>query len=389
MYNIIKDFINFIFIFSTINDNYLCDITHNDEVLKIIMVLFMVVNYKSFLTTDYTKKKYMPFLLFLGVMLISTIINYPFYKDLFKPLFLIISTFSIFVVFSSIDKPQKIIWFYVLSVIFSACICIFTDETITQWDFRKTGGTGDPNEFSTYVLSSIGFLLGTLLNKSRSLFFKIIYIFCIFVLLLSLIYAGSKSAILTLLLLLLFYVYLVVFVFKSRYKFFVIAAIALIFVVGVNILLFYYSDSIYLVVERFSDNHTANTRFASWGGGWEMFKINPIFGVGYINYIDAMTFHNIDIGINHRAAHNMYVQCLAELGMLGILSFLWLLFKPIQYYFQYKNLSSELFLTYIPILIMGMTLSHLAEKYVWIIFALMYNRYLWLGSTKTPKREVY
>ena len=142
-------------------------------------------------------------------------------------------------------------------------------------------------------------------------------------------------------------------------------------------------------MDRFTDNTTADTRFASWSGGWQMFKDNPIFGVGFSNYVNSMIIYKIDIGYDARAAHNMYVECFTELGLLGFISFLWFLFKPAKYYFQYKFLPFELILSFIVILIMGMTLSQLAAKYIWIIFALMYNRYLWLGPTNPPKREVY
>lgn len=389
MYSIIKYIVNFAFIFSTINDNYLCDITHNDSILKIIMGLFIVVNYRSFITFGYTKNKNIPFLLLIGAILVSCVINIAFYANLEVPINLLVAIISIFIVFSQEKEPYVFLWFYVLSVLYSSFICIFSNETITEWTYRKTGGVGDPNEFSVYVLVSVGFLLGYLLKNNVKFFYKIVFVVMLFIYFLSLIYAGSKSAMLTFVLMFLFYIYSIIFKFRFKHKVLFICGICVSFIIVGFSLFYFYSDFIFLYIDRFSDNTTVDTRFASWSGGWQMFKDNPIFGVGFSNYVNSMIIYKVDIGWSARAAHNMYVQCFTELGLLGFFSFLWFLFKPVKYYFQYKFLPFELILSFIVILIMGMTLSHLAEKYVWIIFALMYNRYLWLDLTKTTKRKVY
>jgi O-antigen ligase len=55
-------------------------------------------------------------------------------------------------------------------------------------------------------------------------------------------------------------------------------------------------------------------RVAAWALGLELFKSHPLFGVGMDN------FHNFnDTGLT---AHNSYILCLAELGLLGYLCWL-------------------------------------------------------------------
>lgn len=377
MYSIIKYIVNFAFIFSTINDNYLCDVTHNDSILKIIMGLFIVINYRSFITFGYTKNKNIPFLLLICAILVSYVINIAFYANLVVPINLLLAIISIFVVFSQEKKPYVYLWFYIFSVLYSSFICIFSDETITEWTFRKTGGVGDPNEFSTYILISVGFLLGYLLKNNVNLVYKIVFVVMLFVYFLSLIYAGSKSAILTFVLMFLFYIYSMVFKFRIKHKVLFICGFCLVFVIVVFSLFYFYSEFIFLYLDRFTDNSTADTRFASWSGGWQMFKDNPIFGVGFSNYVNSMIIYKIDIGYDARAAHNMYVECFTELGLLGLISFLWFLFKPIKYFFKYKILPFEIIMSFIAILIMGMTLSQFAEKYIWFVYAMMYNRNMW------------
>ena len=53
-------------------------------------------------------------------------------------------------------------------------------------------------------------------------------------------------------------------------------------------------------------------RLDAWASGLEMFKTSPLFGIGFGNFAD----------LNLITAHNSFVLCLAELGLLG--SVLWL-----------------------------------------------------------------
>jgi len=53
-------------------------------------------------------------------------------------------------------------------------------------------------------------------------------------------------------------------------------------------------------------------RLEAWANGLEMFKHSPLFGIGFNNFTD---YHEI-------TAHNSFVLCLAELGLLG--STLWM-----------------------------------------------------------------
>ena len=48
-------------------------------------------------------------------------------------------------------------------------------------------------------------------------------------------------------------------------------------------------------------------RLEAWASGLEMFKSSPLFGIGFNNFAD----------LNGITAHNSFVLCLAELGLLG------------------------------------------------------------------------
>ena len=57
---------------------------------------------------------------------------------------------------------------------------------------------------------------------------------------------------------------------------------------------------------------SAEERIESWGIGLDLLKRNPLFGAGYGNYLEY----------NYLTAHNSFVLCFAELGLVGY--FLWI-----------------------------------------------------------------
>ncbi len=61
-----------------------------------------------------------------------------------------------------------------------------------------------------------------------------------------------------------------------------------------------------------AQEESAGDRITAWYAGFTMFKSSPVFGIGYENFLDH---HPL-------TAHNSFVLCFAELGMLGY--FFWM-----------------------------------------------------------------
>jgi putative inorganic carbon (hco3(-)) transporter len=59
-------------------------------------------------------------------------------------------------------------------------------------------------------------------------------------------------------------------------------------------------------------DESGESRIEAWRAGWEMLKGSPLWGVGYGFFTDH----------HERVAHNSFVHCFAELGLIGY--FLWL-----------------------------------------------------------------
>lgn len=84
-----------------------------------------------------------------------------------------------------------------------------------------------------------------------------------------------------------------------------------------------------------SKEQSAGERIESWYEGFQMLKMGPLFGVGWGNFTE---FH-------HLTAHNSFVLCFAELGLIGY--FVWIAlivtaFKGVNRVAQYAPVGSEI-----------------------------------------------
>ena len=90
-----------------------------------------------------------------------------------------------------------------------------------------------------------------------------------------------------------------------------------------------------LFIERFTSikddmkpyHKGGNSRWGIWRGTWEMYKQNPIAGDGLNSFEYSYEHYTDDLSpFSTRRAHNDFLQLLAELGTIGGLLFLWVVF---------------------------------------------------------------
>ena len=81
---------------------------------------------------------------------------------------------------------------------------------------------------------------------------------------------------------------------------------------------FAFSAVTVLAPSRFGGGLVGRDRSMLWGDGLDMFKSNPLFGVGYGRFSDLSNDHHV--------AHNSFVHVLAESGLAGYLPFFLLLY---------------------------------------------------------------
>ncbi len=368
-----KELINFLYVFSIVNDNFIVNI-FGDTSLKFIFIFFLIVNIQALFSFNLKNNSNKPFLLLMVMMFISYMVNVGNYVDLQQPILSIFSIFFIYIVSSSIRTPQNFIQYYLVSVLFSALLCVTTDVTINEFTFRKTGGTSDPNEFSVMILTSIGFWVTSMVT-TKSITKRIMNVVSLFVCLLAILMAGSKSGLVTLFLI--FFIYFCSlfkkYPIKKTFKYTSLFVCCLL-ILGV-IFFNHYSDTLINILGRFDDHSTAGQRFLSWNAGIDIWMNNPLLGVGPQNYVHMISEHFPYIEEGSRAAHNLFIQAMVEVGVLGFAILIIFLYYPIRKCFS-SHLQIEYALGVFTIIIMGITLSLLFEKYLWLYFGLICNPYI-------------
>lgn len=370
---LIKEIINFIYIFSIVNDNFVVGILGSSS-LKVLFVIFFVVNVMSLIRFNYRKKVNKRFLLLMLMLLLAFIFNLKNYSDLQQPLLSVLSVFMIYVVASSYKQPRILMTYFLISVFFSSLICITSDTTLSEYTFRKTGGTGDPNEFSMMLLVAIGYLAGKLRVQS-SVLCKFVNIVTLLVYFVALFMAGSKSAMLVLVILALVYYILLLRSKTIRSRIRNTAVYLLLFSLIAFILWKLNGEMILNVLERFEDNSSAGERFISWAAGLELWLKTPLIGIGPQNYVNMVANSFPYIAEASRAAHSIYIQSFVETGLMGFAAFILFISYSVKNAYH-KYLPTEFILGFIAILLMGITLAAFFEKYVWFYLGIICNPYI-------------
>ena len=69
---------------------------------------------------------------------------------------------------------------------------------------------------------------------------------------------------------------------------------------------------------------STSSRIEFWKAGLQMFSGSPLYGVGYQRFPEELWKYMSNIGAAH-TAHSMYVKIGAEMGILGLSGFIWML----------------------------------------------------------------
>jgi putative inorganic carbon (HCO3(-)) transporter len=173
------------------------------------------------------------------------------------------------------------------------------DSGTLIWRIRSVGFLSDPNDFAQTIVTVLPWLL--MFVKSEASFVGMLWRLGPWTMVLAqtLLLTHSRGGALGLLAMLAFWV-------KGRIGNLKTGALGVLFLLA------------YLAVGSgdgrgfSSKEQSANERIEAWSDGMLMMKSHPLFGVGYGNF----TEHHI------RTAHNSYVLCFSELGLVGY--FFWL-----------------------------------------------------------------
>ncbi|MER2998505.1 O-antigen ligase family protein [Pontibacter populi] len=362
----IRSAVELLVVFSFFNDNLIVDVFKSSFLLKGAIGLFIITFWKELFIaarSNYGKR----ILLFVAILCLTIIYNINDYTigSIFGSLSLIVAIISITLVFYKISsvKTLTFIWFSVLiSIIYS----IFKDP-LSEYTFRRGGGTGDPNEFASHVI--VFLLIGLGLYSLRK--YKSVLVITIPFFVIGILNAGSVSSLIV-----------------SSIIIAIITGVTIkknpksIFLVFVSIITIGFSynyiltiEDVQNVVDRASSNEgNADARFKAWNAAVGMFEHNPILGTGVGNFVKrASEYSHTRLEEGGETAHNMFLLMIGEGGAIAGLLFIYLLYKSINKNDVFSSGNPTyfyIFLSFLGLTLMGMTLSMTYDKYFWLLFAI-------------------
>jgi len=371
VFEIISSLFIFILVFSFFNDNYM--VNHfGENSLKVLFILFFLFYGLQIIKTIKHMKLFQDKLFFLYaisltvVFLLENILDLS--NDIFKNTLTLISLFVVVIYFSRYSL-RKLLYFVWISIMSSVVMSFFNDP-LTEWTFRTTGGTGDPNEFAAQVVAL--FFVSIYLfniNKSR-LFLLISIVFVIY----GIFVAGSKTsfvvfALVSTIALLRYLMYDIKKI--INYKALIIVASMLLVASQIQ---FTDIQAVKNIQKRAESSGTFDKRVAAWNGGYYMAAAHPFIGIGLGDY-GKYTRKYATVYADATAPHNIYIKLVGESGIIVLLLFLFFLLTIFLENIK-RMLRSNVFWIYaafLSLLLMGMTLGITYDKYFLLFIAIMLN----------------
>ena len=270
------------------------------------------------------------------------------------------SLLEIFVPFFTtfyIVKRKKEINKFMLFSLFSGSVIIAVYAFYEYFilDLRRVGSlTGNANILGVYMLFVLSFIFTTLIyNSNRKI--KITMVILFIINFAALLFSGSRAA---------FFGVIASFLFiiiNQRNKIYFILLIILLIIP--LFLPFNIYDRLYDSFQSLLSG-TGDQRIYIWKNALDMFRLRPLTGVGIGQY---PIYYKIYEGapVKYRIfthAHNIYLHILAELGLIGLCIFLWLIYKIIKFtIINYNNIKNDVVLFALLASLIGFMIQELFE----------------------------
>ncbi len=314
-----------------------------------------------------------PFLLLLAVILISAAgaVNIPW---LIRKTFTLVQLLILYLLISNlIDTRQRLVqllWVVLFSNLVTAGISLYQYFRIPG--FRTIGLGKDPNYTAAAIIMGIFFAL-PLLRRGQSRWIKIFILSSLALMGLAFLLTLSRGGFVALVLVGIFWF------FQERRKgralVFALAALT----VGVFFAPERYRERI-LTLQNFQTDVSLSHRFQEAQAALLMIRDHPFFGVGFENMPDNYARYVTPIvGREARAAHNLYLNLAADIGLIGFAVFVWIIVVSWRSLRRAARLNSSgdwlgyagrmISLGFVGYLAASIFVSNLMEKELWIILA--------------------
>ncbi|MCK4858249.1 MAG: O-antigen ligase family protein, partial [candidate division Zixibacteria bacterium] len=243
-----------------------------------------------------------------------------------------------FLVTNVITTPERLkgfIWIYIIAagyIAISSTIAYFSGTlAVAQGIQRAEGLAGaDPNTLAVTLVLAIPFMIFSL-SWIRNRWLKLVPLFCAGLAVLTVALTGSRSGILGLLAVF-FFIWL-----TSNRKLALALAFLTLLVASWFALPQQYQQRYASIASSEYDPSTEG-RFDAWNAGLRMFYARPFFGVGAGTFHVAFASGHFSDRISWLKAHSMYIQVIAEIGLIGLVAFAMLVYYMLRQNFRLRKL---------------------------------------------------
>jgi O-antigen ligase len=216
---------------------------------------------------------------------------------------------------------------------------------------------GDPNDFALLIVTFIPFLLVNLFSRHTGKLKKLLLGIALSAFVLALYFTNSRGGYIAFLVLLIYFAI-------TRWGFLKGMAVGAILLV----------TALAIAPSRMAEispyGRSAGGRIEAWTAGLVMLKSRPVFGVGFMNF-----------GVHHDlASHSAFILCLSEMGLMGYLiwmSLLYTSFKGLRSLEKsavetpYKKYARILKLSFVGFIVSALFLSQAYSPILYILLALI------------------
>ncbi len=289
----------------------------------------------------------MGILVFMLIGLIS-VINSPIYEIAFHGLVSkVLEWFIIYFLILEVFNKKKYLMLALTVLIitaFSTVLDSFWQYYFTQKDifFGHTLGAGlrataafkTPNGLAAYLTLFVPIAISFVFYAKRKII-KVLFLLISFLSMWSLMITFSRGGFLGILVGLFFFVYFWILqrkVVKRKYKIIMIVAVLLVCLLSIYILMNSH------VVDLLNRKGTAESRISIWVESMQLVKDRPVFGHGINTYMRIFQAYRRVPSSSPTFAHNCYIQMAMEVGILGLVAFLFIIFKLFYEFFKKQKL---------------------------------------------------
>jgi len=299
------------------------------------------------------------------------------------------------------DKPGK---FHTMMWVFSSLTLVTALSAMSRQGFfgeidplvRAAGFTDGANTAARYFVISFVFfsylrpVTGNLLLNALAALGMIITFLGVF-------YTASRTGMI-LLLLAITLLMLLQSNFKYRMQVSVLAMVGFLILLIFSSSIFTFMSGIAPSITEGSD--TMGLRYALWEAGWEMWKDNPISGVGIGMFPSTLKYYpNPEYSFlfyKGLVAHNIYVSMLAETGIFGFFLFMLFLLSNLVNFVRsidrldasFRPIAYAFFIVVIVMLAGGMTKTDQVDKVLWLSMgtSVFFSNQIKTSISKTKKK---